>query len=146
MILEEKSKKCNYQLVDTFMGIFGYIREKRSKKMKELKLKATNDWILVKEVEDKEDRKSPGGIYIPKKKTEDTDALCAEVIQISPRVPWFADKEETTVGYEVGDIIWFYGKTGIKYEEDGVMYRFMKWDSILATSDKEDIFPKGEGE
>lgn len=111
-----------------------------------MKVMAKNDWILVELIEDNEERVSPGGIIMARKKFKDTDARSAKVIQISDRVPWFAEKEETTVGYEVGDTIFFYGKTGIKYEEDGVMYRFMKWDSILGIANKEEESLEGIGE
>lgn len=109
-----------------------------------MQVKAVNDWILVEMIKDEPKEQVKNGIVIPvqvrKKEKEEISIKSAKVIQISERVPWFAEQDETTIGYDVGDIIYFYGKTGISYEEDGRKYHFLKWNNIVAigTADKEE--------
>lgn len=99
--------------------------------MKDIKL--IEGWILVKP-EPEGETVSPGGIHIPASVNK-SQVKRAEVIQISDDVPRLLAGEkgpEASLGYEVGDTILFFGKTGIPLEDGKTKYMFLKWDGMLA--------------
>ena len=96
-------------------------------------IKAIEEWILVKPVEEGE-RTTKSGLVIPEKVNK-SQVKRAKVIQISDDVPRLLKEEKGSnaeLKYAVGDTVLFYGKTGIPIEEDEGKYMFLKWDGMLA--------------
>jgi len=92
--------------------------------------KVIEDWILVLP-EDEGEQVTKGGIVLLKKPEEDS-VKRAVVVQISE------DIEKNYLHYAVGDTILFYGKSGIPMKDNGITYKFMKYDGMLAIEDKKE--------
>jgi len=100
-------------------------------------IKVIEGWILVKP-EDEGEKRTASGIIIPEKVNE-AIVKKAEVIQISADVPDLLRKEngrDAKMKYNVGDVVLFYGKTGIPIEDGKEKYMFLKYDGMLAIENK----------
>ena len=98
-------------------------------------IKVINEWILVRP-DVRTEATTAAGIVIPAAVAAAAEPVeRATVLQISPDVPALLRREtqdpDATLGYNVGDKILFYGKTGIPIADRTHM--FLKYDGILAT-------------
>lgn len=99
-------------------------------------IRVIEEWILVKP--DKtaaQERVTEAGVVIPAQVNEKKEVVKrATVVQISKDVPRLLKKEkddpDAELQYGIGDVILFYGKTGIPIENGE--YMFLKYDGMLA--------------
>jgi len=91
-----------------------------------------NEWILVEPIEE-EEKVLASGLIVPKSKESPEKVKLARVIQISNHV---RDDDEKDLQYDVGDVLMYFGKTGIDLEIDGRKLQFLRWDGMVAIANK----------
>lgn len=98
------------------------------------------DWILVKPYPDgPKEQITESGLVVPIAATQKIEVKRALVVQISE------DVDKTEIGYDVNDVILYYGKTGIPLYDNGEEYAFLKYDGMLAIENRKPL-PLNGGE
>lgn len=96
-----------------------------------INIQVIEDWVLVKPLEDtRAEQVTESGLVVPLAATKKIEVKRAEVVQISH------DVDQTEIGYKEGDVILYYGKTGIPLYEQGQEFAFLKYDGMLAIEKK----------
>jgi co-chaperonin GroES (HSP10) len=89
-------------------------------------IRVIEEWILVKPDKSNEgEQRTPGGLVIPLEAQKKQEVKRALVVQISQDI-------EEELHYKIGDVVLYYGKTGIPIVDNGEEFAFLKYDGMLA--------------
>lgn len=88
-------------------------------------IRVIEEWILVKpDKSSEQETVTASGLVLPAA-TQKQEVKRALVVQISQDI-------EEELHYKIGDVVLYYGKTGIPIKDDGEEFVFLKYDGMLA--------------
>lgn len=88
-------------------------------------IRVIEEWILVKpDKSSEQETVTASGLVLPAA-TQKQEVKRALVVQISQDI-------EEELHYKIGDVVLYYGKTGIPIVDNGEEFAFLKYDGMLA--------------